>query len=58
MAIPIQNTEQDVDKKKYDKNFDEAFGVKPVQKGKWVVRNGKLVPAGKNGKPLEGSNGE
>jgi hypothetical protein len=43
--ITIANTDQRVDHRRYDENFDRAFGEKKVGvTGKYVYRDGKVVP--------------
>ena len=41
----IANTDQPVDHRRYDENFDIAFGEKKTGvAGKYVYRDGKVVP--------------
>jgi hypothetical protein len=39
----ISTNNQQVDKEKFESNFDSIFGSKPVQRGTFVMRDGKLV---------------
>jgi hypothetical protein len=41
--VTISTNDQKVDKSKFDESFDNIFGVKPVSRGSYVQRDGKLV---------------